>query len=59
MPELTNGLTPRSLIALALMLALCSFGIGRTTAATTTLPLITSVQLNLAGKFTINAPATN
>ena len=42
MPELTNGLTPRSLIALALML-----------------PLITSVQLNLAGKFTINAPSTN
>jgi hypothetical protein len=55
MPGLRIG-SPRSLIALALMLALCSLAVVPVTATTTTLPVITSVQLNLpaAGKITIN-----
>ena len=55
MPGLRIG-SPRSLIALALMLALCSLAVVPVTATTTTLPLISSVQLNLpsAGKITIN-----
>ena len=49
----------RSLLALTLVLALCTAGVAPATATTstnTTLPIITSVQLNLpgAGKITIN-----
>src|SRR6185503_8383553 len=55
MPGVKIG-SPRSLITLALMLALCSLAVVPVTATTTTLPLITSVQLNVpaAGKITIN-----
>ena len=56
MPGLRIGLTPRSLIALALMLALSSLAIVPVTATTITLLVVTSVQLNVpaAGKITIN-----
>jgi len=56
MPGLRIGLTSRSLIALALMLALSSLAIVPVTATTITLLVITSVQLNVpaAGKITIN-----